>query len=149
MMDLFGRRRIAEQAERIARLDARVAQLNKALRISSNEELVSFRQSERFADHIIAVEKKLAATRTENAALIVKANEWADTAVDHAERLGRALRACARYRADNERLRREAQAARRDFAERQIALEDRLHDLQAANENHYRISATPTTQIAA
>jgi hypothetical protein len=146
---MFGRRRIAEKDERIAWLESRVAELNKALRISCNEEAVSFRRSERFADDIIAAEKKLTAAKIENATLIFRADDWAETAVNHAERLGRALRACARYRAENQQLRRQLRNTRRDFAERQIALEDRLHALQAANEQHYRTSAAPTAQIAA
>ncbi|MEU8920035.1 hypothetical protein AB0D10_03730 [Kitasatospora sp. NPDC048545] len=146
---MFGRRRLAEKDERIAWLESRVAQLNMALGASRNEEAVSFRRSERFADDIIAAEKKLAAARIENATLIFRAEDWAEAAIGHAARLGRALRACARYRTEIQRLNRELRAARRDFAERQIALEDRLHALQAANEQHYRTSAAPAAQIAA
>ncbi|MEV7770467.1 hypothetical protein [Kitasatospora sp. NPDC086791] len=143
------RRRIAEKDERIAWLESRVRQLNLALGATRNEATVSFDRSERFADDIIAAEKELTAARIENATLIFRAEDWADAAIGHAERLGRALRACARYRAENQRLSRELRYARRDFAERQIALEDRLHALQDANENHYRTSAAPAAQIAA
>ncbi|MGW2371768.1 hypothetical protein [Kitasatospora sp. NPDC001683] len=62
-------------------------------------------------------------------------------------RHARLIRGCARYRAENQQLRRELRAARRDFAERQIALEDRLNALQAANENHYKDSAAAAAPI--
>ncbi|MEV8324606.1 hypothetical protein [Kitasatospora sp. NPDC056731] len=147
---MFGRsrRRIAEQAERIAWLESRVRQLNLAVGATRSEAAISFDRSERFADDVTAAKKKLTAAQFENAILAFRSEDWASTAVDHAERLGRALRGCARYRAENRRLVRELRLARRDFAERQIALEDRLRDLQAVNESHYKASADATAALA-
>jgi chromosome segregation ATPase len=150
---MFGRsrRRIAELEETNAWLESRVRQLNLALGATRNESAIAFGRSERFADDVMAAQKKLTAARIENAGLVFRVEDWAQAAVGNAERLGRALRACVRYRAEIQRLRRELRFARRDFAERQIALEDRLRDLQAANEGHYRASAAavPASPIAA
>lgn len=53
-------------------------------------------------------------------------------------RHARLLRACAGYRDQMHRLRSELRSQRQDFTERLIALEDRLSELQDANEHHYR-----------
>ncbi|MFD0405514.1 hypothetical protein [Kitasatospora sp. NPDC127116] len=146
---MFGRRRrIAGLEERNAWLESRVRQLNMALGATRNETAIAFGRSERFAGDVMAAQKKLTTARIENATLLFRAEAWAEAAVGHAERLGRALRACARYRAEIQQLRHQLRSARRDFADRQIALEDRLRDLQAANERHYQASAGAAASAA-
>ncbi|MEU4296431.1 hypothetical protein [Kitasatospora aureofaciens] len=146
---MFGRRRIAEKDERITWLESRVRQLNMALGATRNEATVSFDRSERFADDIKAVTKKLTAAQLQNATLVMGSATWSGLAVDHAERLGRALRGCARYRAEIRRLQAQLRHERQDTAERIRKLEDRNAALQDVNEQHYRELAEKAGATAA
>ncbi|MFJ9771145.1 hypothetical protein ACIRVF_07870 [Kitasatospora sp. NPDC101157] len=148
---MFGRsrRRIADLEERNTWLESRVRQLNMALGATRNEATVSFGRSERFADDIKAVTNKLTVAQLQNASLVVGSATWSGLAVDHAERLGRALRACARYRAEIRRLQNLLRHERQDTTERVRKLEDRNAALQDVNEQHYRELAEKAGSTAA
>lgn len=98
MLGRTRRHQTAELRERNAWLESRVRQLNLALGATRNESGQHFRRCERFSDDLVAQEKQLTAVRIQNATMVFREDNWAQEAVGYAERLGRALRGCARYR---------------------------------------------------
>ncbi|MFG3051807.1 hypothetical protein ACGFZP_12780 [Kitasatospora sp. NPDC048239] len=100
------RRQNAELRERNAWLEDRVRQLNLALGATTAESRQHFALAERISDDRVAHAKQLTVARIENATLVIREGNWSSEAVGQAERLGRALRGCARYRREIARLRR-------------------------------------------
>lgn len=76
--------------------ELRTARLNEG---EANREAAEWKKrAVRFSDDRAADAKKHATTELNAAGLVMQVADWSVTAVDQAERLGRALRACARYR---------------------------------------------------
>jgi cytolysin (calcineurin-like family phosphatase) len=101
---MFGNRKLRkvnlalQEKVELREAELRTARLNEG---QANREAAEWKKRAiRFSDDRCADAKKHARTELNAAGLVVQVADWSVTAVDHAERLGRALRACARYRRD-------------------------------------------------
>ncbi|MGW6912500.1 hypothetical protein ACWGB8_01560 [Kitasatospora sp. NPDC054939] len=139
---MFGRQRRenVRLQQQVADLSARLVRLNVALGAATTEGRMHFALAERVSNDRVAQAKELTASRLGHAASLVREGTWSSEAVDHAERLARALRACARYRAENAQLRPLAEQTRRlerenrQLHELLVQLQDRIDVYQRTSE---------------